>query len=156
MVDRQQARIRDFSPDLNLATYQTEKEGKEAPPVLWRYHLRKLPILSGLSDQPLETSDPGPLYRWRFLIKEGIQHAEWATVTNLDVLTLGPVPEASSAHLAEPMPPSPALELPQETRVRIYTEIMYTVPILHTHVAICKERGLLTTAGTPQSIPKNF
>jgi ribonuclease HI len=41
-----------------------------------------------------------------------------------------------------------ALRLSKEQRVNIYTDSKYAFLILHAHVAIWKERGMLTTTGT--------
>jgi ribonuclease HI len=42
-----------------------------------------------------------------------------------------------------------ALKLSKEQRVNIYTDSKYAFLILHVHAAIWKERGKLTTVGSP-------
>jgi hypothetical protein len=42
-----------------------------------------------------------------------------------------------------------ALKLSKEQRVNIYTDFKYAFLILHAHAAIWKEKGTLTTTGSP-------
>jgi ribonuclease HI len=51
--------------------------------------------------------------------------------------------------LAELVALTEALRLSKEQRVNIYTDSKYTFLILHAHAAIWKERGMLTTTGSP-------
>jgi ribonuclease HI len=65
-------------------------------------------------------------------------------VTEFGLLKSGPLPPNTSARLAEL-----ALRLSKEQRVNIYTDSKYAFLILHAHAAIWKERGMLTTTGSP-------
>lgn len=67
--------IRDFSQDLNPATHQTERQGRKPRHFPGDATIESSISYSDLSDQPSETPGPGPLYRWSFFIKEGIQCA---------------------------------------------------------------------------------
>jgi hypothetical protein len=51
--------------------------------------------------------------------------------------------------LAELVALTEALGLSKEQRVNIYTDSKYAFLILHAHAAIWKERGMLTTTGSP-------
>jgi ribonuclease HI len=51
--------------------------------------------------------------------------------------------------LAELVALTEALKLSKEQRVDIYTDSKYAFLILHAHAAIWKERGMLTTTGSP-------
>jgi ribonuclease HI len=51
--------------------------------------------------------------------------------------------------LAELVALTKALRLSKEQRVNIYTDSKYVFLILHAHAAIWKERGMLTTTGSP-------
>jgi ribonuclease HI len=51
--------------------------------------------------------------------------------------------------LAELVALTEALKLSKEQIVNIYTDSKYAFLILHAHAAIWKERGILTTTGSP-------
>ena len=59
------------------------------------------------------------------------------------------MPPGTSAQLAELIALTRALELEKGKRVAIYTDSKHAFPVLHAHAAIWKERGHLTTRGSP-------
>ena len=59
------------------------------------------------------------------------------------------MPPGTSAQLAEIIALTRALELGKGRRVAIYTDSKYAFLVLHAHAAIWKERGNLTTRGSP-------
>ena len=60
-----------------------------------------------------------------------------------------PLPPGTSAQLAELIALTQALELRKGKRVAIYVDSKYAFLVLHAHAAIWKERGHLTTRGSP-------
>ena len=58
-------------------------------------------------------------------------------------------PSGTSAQLAELIVLTQALELGKEKRIAIYTDSKYALLVLHAHAAIWKEKGHLTTRGSP-------
>jgi hypothetical protein len=69
-------------------------------------------------------------------------------VTEFGILKSDPFSPNTSAQLAELEALTEALKLSKEQRVNIYTDSKYAFLILHAHVAIWKEREMLTTIGT--------
>ena len=59
------------------------------------------------------------------------------------------MPPATSVQLAELIALTGALELGKGKRVAIYTDPKYAFLVLHAHAAIWKEKGHLTTQGSP-------
>ena len=59
------------------------------------------------------------------------------------------MPSGTSAQLAELIALTQTLELGKGKKVATYIESKYTFPVLHAHVALWKERGHLTTQGSP-------
>ena len=59
------------------------------------------------------------------------------------------MPSGTSAQLAELIALTQTLELGKGKKVATYIESKYTFPVLHAHVALWKERGHLTTRGSP-------
>ena len=59
------------------------------------------------------------------------------------------MPPGTSAHLAELIALTRALELGKGERVAIYNDSTYAFLVLHVYDAIWKERGHLTTRGSP-------
>ena len=59
------------------------------------------------------------------------------------------MPPGTSVQLAELIALTRALELGKGKRIAIYTDSKYAFLVLHAHAAIWKERGHLTTRGSP-------
>ena len=59
------------------------------------------------------------------------------------------MPQDTSAHLAELIALTQALDLERGKRVIFFTDSKYAFLVLHAHAAVWKERGHLTTSGSP-------
>ena len=70
-------------------------------------------------------------------------------VFNFETIEAKPLPSGTSAQLAELIALTWALELGKGKTVTIYTDSKYAFLVLHAHAAIWKERGHLTTWGSP-------
>ena len=70
-------------------------------------------------------------------------------VSNLETIEAKPLPAGTSAQLAQLIALTQVLELGKGKRVAIYTDSKYTFLMLQAHAAIWKERGHLTTRGSP-------
>ena len=77
------------------------------------------------------------------------RRAGYAVVSNFETTEAKPLPPGTSAQLAELIALTRALELGKGKRVAIYTDSKYAFLVLHAHAAIWKERGHLTTRGSP-------
>ena len=77
------------------------------------------------------------------------KRARYAVVSNFETIEAKPLPPGTSAQLAELIALTWALELGKGKRIAIYTDSKYVFLVLHAHVAIWKERGHLTTQGSP-------
>ena len=77
------------------------------------------------------------------------KRARYAVVSNFETIEAKPLPPGTSAQLAELIALTRALKLGKEKRVAIYTDSKYAFLVLHAHAAIWKERGHLTTRGSP-------
>ena len=75
--------------------------------------------------------------------------AGYAVVSNFETIEAKPLPQGSSAQLAEFIALTRALELGEGKRIAIYIDSNYAFLVLHAHAAIWKERGHLTTRGSP-------
>ena len=79
----------------------------------------------------------------------GKRKAGYAVVSNFEIIEAKPLPPGTSAQLAELIALTRALELERGKRIAIYTDSKYAFLVLHAHAAIWKERGHLTTQGSP-------
>ena len=77
------------------------------------------------------------------------RRAGYAVVSNFEITEAKPLPPGSSAQLGELIVLTQALELGKGKRIAIYTDSKYASLVLHAHAAIWKERGHLTTRGSP-------
>ena len=75
--------------------------------------------------------------------------AGYAMLTAKQVLEAKSLPQGISAHLAELVALTQALELSKGQRVNIYTDSKYAYLTLHAHAAIWKERQFKTATGEP-------
>ena len=82
-------------------------------------------------------------------VLDGKRRAGYAVVSNFETIEAKPLPPGTSAQLAELVALTRALELGKGKRIAIYTDSKYAFLVLHAHVAIWKERGHLTTRGSP-------
>ena len=77
------------------------------------------------------------------------KRAGYAVVSNFETIEAKPLPPGTSAQLAELIALTRALELGKGKRIAIYTDSKYAFLVLRAHAAIWKERGHLTTRGSP-------
>ena len=82
-------------------------------------------------------------------VLDGKRRAKYAVVSNFETIEAKPLPPGTSAQLAELIALTQALELGKGKRVAIYTDSKSAFLVLHAHAAIWKERGHLTTRGSP-------
>ena len=75
--------------------------------------------------------------------------AGYSVVPNFETIEAKPWPPGTSAQLAELMALTQALELGKVKRIAIYIDSKYAFLVLHAHAAIWKERGHLTSQGSP-------
>jgi ribonuclease HI len=72
-----------------------------------------------------------------------------AVVSLTHTLWAEPLSPSTSAQLAELIALPKALQPSQGKNASIYTDSKYAFLVLHAHAALWKERGLLTTTGSP-------
>ena len=82
-------------------------------------------------------------------VSDGKRRAGYAVVSNFETIEAKALPPGTSAQLAELIALTRALELGRGKRIAIYTVSKYAFLVLHAHAAIWKERGHLTTRGSP-------
>ena len=80
---------------------------------------------------------------------DGKRRAGYAVVSNFETIEAKPLPPGTSAQLAELIALTRALELGKGKRIAIYTDSKSAFLVLRAHAAIWKERGHLTTRGSP-------
>ena len=104
----------------------------------------------GLQDVPLEDPDL-TFFMDRSSVKEsnGVQRAAYVVVTLSQVIETNLLPSGTTSQKAKLVALTQALQLAAGKRATIYTDSKYAFLITHTHAAIWKERGFLTTKGTP-------
>ena len=78
-------------------------------------------------------------------VMDGKRRAGYAVVSNFETIEAKPSLQGISVQLAL----TQALELGKGKRVAIYTDSNYAFLVLHAHADIWKERGHLTTRGSP-------
>ena len=81
----------------------------------------------------------------------GHQAAAYAVVTINDILEACPLQEGTTSQKAELIALTRALHLAKGKRVNIYTDSKHAFLIAHSHSALWRERGFLTTKGSPIS-----
>ena len=82
-------------------------------------------------------------------VLDGKRRARYAVVSNFEIIEAKPLPPGTSTQLAQLIALTQALELEKGKRIAIYTDSKYAFLVLHAHVAVWKERGHLTTRGSP-------
>ena len=80
-------------------------------------------------------------------ILDGKRRARYAVVSNFEIIEAKPLPPGTSAQLAQLIALTRALELEKGKRIAFYTDSKYAFLVLH--AAIWKERGHVTTRGSP-------
>ena len=77
------------------------------------------------------------------------RRAGYAVVSNFGTIEAKPLSPGTSAQLVELIALTQALELGKGKTITICTDSKYAFLVLHAHTAIWKERGHLTTLGSP-------
>ena len=80
---------------------------------------------------------------------DGRQAVAYAVVTLQKVLEAQPLPLGTASQKAELTALTRVLHLARNKRASIYTDSKYAFLIAYSHVAIWKDRGFLTTKGSP-------
>ena len=103
----------------------------------------------GLSEDPLTNPEEIWYTDGSSFVLDRKRRAGYAVVSNFETIEAKPLPPGTSAQLAELITLTRALELGKGKRVAIYTDSKSAFLVLHAHAAIWKERGNLTTRGSP-------
>ena len=77
------------------------------------------------------------------------EEPRYAVVSNFEIIEAKPLPPGTSAQSPELITLTQALDLGKGKRVAIYTDSKSAFLVLHAHAAMWKERGHLTTRGSP-------
>ena len=80
-------------------------------------------------------------------VLDGKRKVRYAVISNFETIEAKPLPPCTSVQLAEFIALTQALELGKGKRAAIYTDFKYA--LLHACAVIWKERGHLTTPGSP-------
>ena len=102
-----------------------------------------------LSENPLTNSKEIWYTDGSSFVLDGKRRARYAVVSDFEIIEAKPLLSGTSAQLAELIALTRALELGKGKRITIYTDSMCAFLVLHTHAAIRKERGHLTTRVSP-------
>ena len=102
----------------------------------------------GLSEDPLTNPEEIWYTDGSNFVLDG-RRAGYAVVSNFEITEAKPLPPGTLAQLGELIALTQALELGKGKRIAIYTDSKYASLVLHAHAAIWKERGHLTTRGSP-------
>ena len=102
-----------------------------------------------LSEDPL--TDPEEIWYTdeSSFVLDGKRRDKYTVVSNFETIEAKPLPPGTSAQLAELTAPTWTLELEKRKRVANYIDFKYAFLVLYAHAAIWKERGHLTTRGSP-------
>ena len=103
----------------------------------------------GLSEDPLTNPEEIWYTDGSSFVLDRKRRARYAVVSNFEIIEAKPLPPGTSAQLAQRIALTRALELEKGKRIAFYTDSKYAFLVLHAHAAIWKERGHLTTQGSP-------
>ncbi|KAK1346493.1 LOW QUALITY PROTEIN: hypothetical protein QTO34_000349 [Cnephaeus nilssonii] len=105
---------------------------------------------AGLSDLPLSNPDLTLFVDGSSCLDpQGRRKASYAVVTLERTLEAAQFPEGTTFQKAELIALTRALHLSKGRRVNIYTDSKYSFLIAHCHAVIWRERGFLSTKGSP-------
>ena len=145
------------NPGLTISPYEVLNQATclPIPEASLPFHscLETLDLVSklweGLSKDPL--TNPKEIWYTDVssFILDGKRRDGHAVFSNFETIESKPLPPGTLARLAELITLTWALELGKGKRVVIYTDSKYTFLVLHAHAAIWKQRGHLTTRGSP-------
>src|SRR5574337_831079 len=102
-----------------------------------------------LSERPLTNPEEIWYTDGSSFVFDGKRRAGYAVVSNSETIEAKPLPPGTSAQLPELIALTRALELGKRKRIAFYTDFKYAFLLLHAHAAVWKERGHLTTRGSP-------
>jgi ribonuclease HI len=105
-----------------------------------------------LLDQALPDPDLTLFLEGSSSVQKGIRWARAVVVSLTQTLWSEALPPSTNDQLAELIALTKALKLSHEKKCQylyIYTDSKYDFLVLHSHVALWKEQGLLTTTGSP-------
>jgi ribonuclease HI len=108
-----------------------------------------LPCSDYIQEGTLSQADYTCFIDGRSFIHNGQQRAGYAIVSNSTVFEAHPLPLGMTSQKAKLTALARALTLAKNKAINIYTGSKYAFHTLLSHSAIWKERGLLTTKGTP-------
>ena len=104
----------------------------------------------GLLDQPLTDPQLTLFVDGSSLIdKSGNRQAAYAVITSTNTVEATHLALETSTQKAELIALTGALQIAKSQGANIYTDSKYAFLIAHTHSALWKERGFLTTKGIP-------
>ena len=103
----------------------------------------------GLSEDPLTNPEEIWYTDGSSFILDGKRRAGYEVVSNFEIMEAKPLSPGTSGQLAELIALTRALEVGKGKRIAIYADSKYAFLVLHAHAAIWKERGHLTTWGSP-------
>ena len=103
----------------------------------------------GLSEDPLTNPEEIWYTDGSSFVLDGKRRAGYGVVSIFETIEAKPLPPGTSALLADLIALTWALELGKGKRIAIYTDSKYAFLVLHAHEAVWKERGHLTTRGSP-------
>ncbi|XP_053142475.1 protein NYNRIN-like isoform X1 [Hemicordylus capensis] len=110
------------------------------------YHCSARP---DLTDIPLSDADLTFYTDGSSFMDNGVRRAGYAVVTIHATVEANSLPPGTSAQLAELIALTRALQLAQDQKVNIFTDSKYSFSVVHAHTTIWRERGLITTDGSP-------
>ena len=99
----------------------------------------------GLSEDPLTNPEEIWYTDGSSFVLDGKRRAGYVVVSSFETIVAKPLPPGTSTQLAEFIALTRDLELGKGKRVAIYTDSKCASLVLHSHAAIWKERGHLTT-----------
>ena len=102
-----------------------------------------------LSEDPLTNPEEIWYTDGSSFVLDGKRRARYAVVSSFETTETKPLPPDTSGQLPELIALTRALALGKGKRIAIYTDSKYAFLVLHAHVAVWKERGHLTTRGSP-------
>ena len=103
----------------------------------------------GLSEDPLTNAEEIWYTDGSSFLLDGKRSTGYVVVSNFETIEAKPLPPVTSAQLVKLIALTRAFELGKGKRVAIYTDSKYAFLVLHAHAAVWKERGHLTTQGSP-------
>ena len=102
-----------------------------------------------LSEDPLTNPEEISYTDGSSFVLDGKRRARYAVVSSFETTEAKPLPPDTLGQLAELIALTRALELGKGKRVALYTDSKYVFLVLHAPAAVWKERGHLTTWGSP-------